>query len=91
MKQTTGSYLRNVSPTFQYNWVINEDWLLWIELIPKYSLMKNTSLTSLSPDVVHDFMLPLPRDIGIRENDLDILPPWVVVESIVYVVPQAIC
>lgn len=53
--------------------------------------MKYTSLTSLSPDVVHDFMLPLPRDIGIREDDFDILPPWVVVESIVYVVPQAIC
>ena len=49
--------------------------------------MKYTSLTSLSPDVVHDFMLPLPRDIGIREDDFDILPPWVVVESLVYVVP----
>ena len=34
------------------------------------------------PDEVHDFVLPLPRNIGIREDHLDILPASVIVKAV---------
>lgn len=47
--------------------------------------------TSLLSDVVHDFVFAFPRNIGIGQNDLDVLPARVIVQSFVYIVPQTIC
>ena len=34
------------------------------------------------PDEVHDFVLPLPGNIGIREDHLDIFPASIIVQSV---------
>ena len=34
------------------------------------------------PDEVHDFVLPLPRNIGIREDHLDVLPTSIIVQAV---------
>ena len=43
-------------------------------------------LSSLSPDVVHDLVFPLPRDIGIGEDHFDVLPARVGVQTDVDVI-----
>ena len=34
------------------------------------------------PDEIHDFVLPLPGNIGIREDHLDIFPASIIVQSV---------
>ena len=38
--------------------------------------------SSLLSDEVHDFVLPFPRNIGIREDHLDILPTSIIVQAV---------
>ena len=47
-------------------------------------------LPPLSPDIVHDLVFSLPGDVGVRQDHLNVLPAWVVVQPVMNVEPQTV-